>query len=378
MRLDDSSERWRDRQFYLSHPALNLPDDSRQTNTDHDEVPRSAVESDSGGATGSPNRPGPIAHLKQHPQLMAALFAALIPIAYGGIHFWSYFQSYESTDDARVDAPSTPISSRITGTITKVYVEDYQRVKPGQLLVQLDPGNYQVAVEQAKAQLAEAEAEVDSGRQEYSSVLAEIGDARARDVAARRNEQRYLALLRLGVVSQAQYDSYNAIAGAQGADVRVDQADAAVALDDIAARQAEVEAAKIRLEQAILNLGYVRIVAPADGIVGRTVELGQRVEPGQSLMALIQVNDLWVTARFKATQLARMRRGQAVTIHVDAIDRDFRGHVQSIFENTGTLYGLLPSEAITGNYLKVVRIAFDPGQDFSRLRRACPPSQLFG
>jgi membrane fusion protein, multidrug efflux system len=171
---------------------------------------------------------------------MAAAFAALIAIVYRGIHFWNYFQSYESSNDAQIDAPVSPISSRITGTITRVYIEDYQRVKPGQLLVKLDPREHQVAVERARAQLAQAEAEVNSGPQKYALVLAEIREAQARDVVARRTEQRYSALLRLDVISQAQYHSYKAIAGAQSADVRADQADTAVAFDDIAARQAEV------------------------------------------------------------------------------------------------------------------------------------------
>lgn len=356
--------------LHRSHPALNLLDDPRQANADHDERRRFAAESDFDGSTRGSNRPIRIVRLMHHPLLILAVLAALIVLAYGGIYFWNYYQSYESTNDAHV----SPISSRISGTITQVYIEDYQRVKTGQLLVQLDPREYQVAVEQAKAQLAQAEADVDSGRQQYASALAEIREAQARGLEARRAEQRYSTLLRLGVVSQAEYDQYNAITGAQGADVRADEADAAVALGNIAVHQAELEAARIRLDEAILNLGYTRIVAPTDGIVGqRTVELGQRVEPGQSLMAVAQDDGLWITASFKETQLARMHREQAVTIHVEAIGRNFRGHVRDMPGDIGGLYSLLPLENTTGDYVEVaprlpVRIAFDPGQDFSRLR----------
>ena len=175
-------------------------------------------------------------------------------------------------------------------------------------------------------------------------------------------------------MSQAEYDQYNATARVQSADLSAAQADAASAQRTIASRQAQVEAAQAALNQANLNLSYTRIMAPAGGIIGkRTGELGQHVDPGQSLMALTQVNDLWVTANFKETQLKRMRPGEPVTIRVDALGRDFRGHVQSMPGATGSLYDLLPPENATGNYVKVVqrlpvRILFDAGQDLSRLR----------
>jgi membrane fusion protein (multidrug efflux system) len=305
--------------------------------------------------------------------LMAATVVALIASAFGGTQFWNYHQSYESTDDAEVDAPITHISSRINGTITGLYVEDYQRVKAGQLLVQLDPRGYEVAVQQARAQVAQAEAGINSGREQYALACARIRQSQARDFQARRDQQRYSTLLRLGVVSQVEYDHYNADAVVQSANVKVDQADAAVALRSIACRLAEVDAAKARLDQAILNLGYTRIVAPFNGIVRqRTGELGQRLEQGQSLMALSQVNDLWITANFKETQLERMHGKQAVTIHVDAIGWDFRGHVQNIPGETASLDRLLPPKDASGNYVKAMRrlpvpIVFDPNQDPSRL-----------
>ncbi|HKD66533.1 MAG TPA: HlyD family secretion protein [Candidatus Binataceae bacterium] len=364
-----------DRDAGRTYPALDLFDDHDRFVGYDDDQDRSSEEGISDSGAGGPSRPSRvIGALRHRPVLLAMLLVSLIVLTFGGFRLRNYIESYESTDDAQVDAHISPISSRISGTITGVYVEDNQRVKAGQLLVQFDVRDYQVAVEQARAQLAQASADVNSARQQYASALAKIGQARARNYEAQRDQQRYSTLLRLGVVSQAEYDQYHANAGVQNADVQADQADAASAWRTIASREAQLKAAQARLDQAILNLGYTRITAPADGIIGkRTGELGQRVDPGQSLMALTQVNDLWVTANFKETQLARMHRGQPVTIHVDALGRDFDGRVQSMPGATGSLYSLLPPENATGNYVKVVqrlpvRIVFDPGQNLSRLR----------
>ncbi len=352
---------------FLYEPALPRPH--------HDDQERSPAEPDFGAGDGRPNRPRrTVDGVMRRPLLRAALLVALFALAFAGSRFWNYLQSYETTDDAQVDAHISPISSRISGTITGVYVENNQRVKAGQPLVQLDPHDYEVALEQARAQLAQARADVNSARQQYVSAVAKIRQAQAHDYQARRDQERYSRLLRLGVASQAQYDQYDVTTRVDDADVNADQADAASVKRTVASREAQVEAAQAAVDQAVLNLSYTRIAAPTDGIIGkRTGELGQRVEPGQSLMALTQVNDLWVTANFKETQLARMHSGQPVAIHVDALGRDFRGHVESMPGATGALYSLLPPENATGNYVKVVqrlpvRILFDAGQDLSRLR----------
>jgi membrane fusion protein (multidrug efflux system) len=319
------------------------------------------------------NGPG-LSRLRRHPAMAALLLLAALGLAYGGLRLWNYLQSYESTDDAQVAAHIDPITARINGTVTRVMVEDNQRVKAGQLLVQLDPRDYQAALEQARAQLDEAQAQVNAARQQYASALAKVRQAEAQNYLAQRNQQRYASLLRLRVVSAAEYDQYEATARVHSADVNAANAEAATALRNVASRQAQAEAARARLDQAQLNLSYTRIVAPADGIIGkRSAETGQAVSPGQSLMALTELDDLWVTANFKETQLAQMHRGQPVTIHVDALGREFRGHVHSMPGAAGSLYSLLPPENAIGNYVKVVqrlpvRIEFDPGQDLSRLR----------
>jgi membrane fusion protein, multidrug efflux system len=298
-------------------------------------------------------------------------------LSVGGLTLWNYLQSYESTDDAQVDGYLDPISSRINGTITKVYVDNNQRVTAGQPLVELDPRDYQMAVEQARAQLAQANADLNSARQQYVSAIATVGQAQAQNYLAQRNQQRYAELIKFRVVSQAEFDQYDATARSDAATVKVDEAAAASAQRTIGSREAQVQQDQAALDQAELNLSYTRITAPAKGIIGnRSAQLGQRVQPGQSLMALTQMNDasdLWVTADFKETQLARMGRGQAAIIHVDALRRDFKGHVLSMPGATGSLYELLPPENATGNYVKIVqrlpvRITFDPGQDLRHLR----------
>ena len=302
---------------------------------------------------------------------LALLVAAILCV--GGFRLWKHIQSYQDTDDAQVDGYLDPVSSRINGTISAVYVDNNQSVKAGQPLVQLDPRDYQVAIEQARAQLAQAQADVNSARQQYVAANATVRQAEAQNYLAQRNAQRYTQLNKLNVVSQSEFDQYDATARAQAAIVKTDEAAAASALRTIASREAQVQAAQAALDQAELNLSYTRIIAPADGVIGnRSAQLGQRIQPGQSLMALTQ-NQLWITANFKETQLARMRPGQAATIHVDALGRDFEGHVENMPGATGSLYDLLPPENATGNYVKIVqrlpvRIAFDGGQDLTQLR----------
>ena len=304
---------------------------------------------------------------------IALLLVVAVILSVVGFQLWKYVQSYEDTDDAQVDGYLDPVSSRINGTVSAVFVDNNQSVKAGQLLVQLDPRDYEVAVEQARAQLAQAEADVRSARQQYVAALATVRQAEAQNYLAQRNAQRYTELIKLNVVSQSEFDQYDATARTQAATVKTDEAAAESAQRTIASREAQVQARQAALDQAELNLGYTRITAPADGIIGnRSAELGQRVQPGQSLMALTQ-DQLWVTANFKETQLALMHPGQPVVIHVDALGRDFKGHVENMPGATGSLYDLLPPENATGNYVKIVqrlpvRIIFDRGQDLAHLR----------
>ncbi len=299
------------------------------------------------------------------------LLVALLLLAAGAIapFAWNHLQSYQSTDDAQVDGHIDPVSSRIDGTVIRVYPEDDDRVRKGELLVEIDPRDYQVAVEQAKARLELAFAQVASAKQDYAAALANVREAEAANFKAQRDSRRYVILLDKQVVAQEQYDQYIATARVDAAKVDSAREAAGSAFKAIAARQADADAAKAALDQALLNLSYTKIRASANGIVGkRSVQLGSRIQPGQTLMFVTETDDIWVTANFKETQLARMRPGQKVTIHVDTFGGDYQGYVKNMPGASGDRFSLLPPENATGNYVKVVqrlpvRICFDPGQD---------------
>jgi membrane fusion protein (multidrug efflux system) len=296
-----------------------------------------------------------------------AIAAAVAPFA------WNYLQSYESTDDAQIDGHIDPLSSRIDGTIVAVHVEDDDRVKAGELIAEIDPRDYQVAVEQASARLDYAQAEVISAQQDYAAALARVREDDAANFEAQRDARRYATLLDKAVVSQEENDHYSAAARVDAAKVDSDREAAGSAFRLIAARQADVAAAQADLDQARLNLSYTKIYAPADGVVGkREVQLGSRVQPGETLMFVTETGNIWVTADFKETQLARMHPGQRVTIHIDTFGRDYRGYVENMPGASGDRFSLLPPENATGNYVKVVqrlsvRIRFEPGQDPNHL-----------
>ncbi len=376
---------------------------------------------------------------RRHPlEFLAALvFAVLIVI--GLIVLWNYLQSYESTDDAQVVAHLNPVSARISGTVIGVYTENNRTVVPNQTLVDLDPRDYQAAVEQARATLAQArgelaaanpnvpitetsnvtalatanaevtnaEAALAAAQHDYDSAVADQRQAEANNVQAQADEMRYRALVAKDEVSRELYDQRLAAAQSEAAlvDARqsaaraaqraVDERKAALAeaqsrrdqvernnprellvrRADIQSRQGAVGAAQAALDTALLELSYCKIAAPAAGVVGdKHVEVGQRVQPGEQLLVITQIEDQWVDANFKETQIARMRPGQKVTIHVDALGQDFQGYVQNMPGGTGAVYSLLPPENATGNYVKVVqrlpvRIRFNKGQaGLERLR----------
>jgi membrane fusion protein, multidrug efflux system len=357
-------------------------------------------------------------YLREHPIVKWGLILGVILAIVAVFFVWRYYSVRESTDDAQIDGHITPVSARVGGTVTQVNFQDNQFVTAGTVLVQLDPKDYQVAVARAEAELADVEA---SARAAQSSIpisnvttSSQLANAQAATVAAQREVEAARARLREAEsnnqkvqkdlerakllitkdeISRQQYDSIIASADAARASVESAQANVAVAESHVVQAQAGVRTAQTApeqvnvtkarfgsataavqrataaLEQAKLNLGYTTVRAPADGIVSkRSVEVGQVIQPGQPTAALVDLSDIYVTANFKETQLKGMRPGQPAKIHVDAYDRVFNGHVNSIGGATGARFSLLPPENATGNYVKVVqripvKITIDKGED---------------
>jgi len=360
--------------------------------------------------------------------LILGIFVALIV----GFFAWRYFGSYESTDDAEVDGHLMPLSARVSGYVTKVNVDDNQYVTAGTVLVEIDPADYQVALDRAKAdfedaramaiaagvdvpitsvsttsQLSSTQAEADSARagihaarQQSEAAKAQLQQAEANNVKAQNDLGRYRQLVDKQEISQQQYDQAVAAARAGDAAVEAARANADAALQQVsqaqsklaqaeanwrnantapkqmtatrakaASAEAEVQRKKADLDQAQLNLQYTKIVAPVAGVVSdRTVEVGQNVVPGQELMKVIPLDEIWITANFKETQLRNIRVGQPVTIEVDANGRKYKGKVDSIAGASGARFSLLPPENATGNYVKVVqripvKIVLEPGEN---------------
>jgi membrane fusion protein (multidrug efflux system) len=357
---------------------------------------------------------------------------AAVVLLVAGVFIFRYVTSYESTDDAEVDGHINSISARISGHVVKLNVLDNQNVQAGAVLVEIDPVDYQVAYDRAKAdfdnaQAAAAGAGVDvpitsvstssqvstteadvagahagiaAAKQQLEATRAQRDEAQANNVKAQNDVARYKQLVDKQEISEQQYDQAVATAKADAAAVeaahaladaaqsqvtqaeeRLSQAEANWRNAQTAPRQmqvirsraasalAEAQLKKADLDQAQLNLQYTKIVAPVSGIVSdRTVEVGQNVTPGQELLKLIPLSDVWITADFKETQLRDMKVGQPVTIEVDANGRSYKGKVDSIAGASGARFSLLPPENATGNYVKVVqripvKIVLDPGEN---------------
>jgi membrane fusion protein (multidrug efflux system) len=375
------------------------------------------------------------------------LAAVIAIVAVGAFFYFTHSSGREETDDAQLDAHLHAVSARISGTVVSVKVNDNQFVKAGDVLFEIDPRDYQVAVDRARADLAEARAEytgsnaglpitrtttasqvsssdaaieaaraalvsaekqVEAARARVQSAQAVVREAASTSERNRRDLERYRALLAKDEISRQQFDATAAAAEAstaqvEGANAQVREAEQAIDVSQasvaerraqllrtqaearatttgqqqVAVTQARVQSAAAKvmqmqsaLERAELNLSYTVVRAAVDGLVSqRTVEVGQVIQPGQSLLSVVPLNDVWVTANFKENQLAKMRPGQRVEIRVDAAKgRKFTGKVDSIAAATGSRFSLLPPENATGNYVKVVqrvpvKIVFDPGQD---------------
>ena len=348
--------------------------------------------------------------------ILVAVVVVIVLVA-AGIWWRSTFS--EDTDDAQVNGHLIQVSSRIAGQVLKVYVSENQLVKAGDPIADLDPKDFQVAVQNAEAALASAKANavalgvavpilnintgstlssanvdvssaqagVAQAERQLEAVKARVVQAQANNTKAQADLECYRPLVEKDVISKQQWDAAVAAADAakagladatatqaaaeQGVRLARDKAMQAqamlkyaqtgpqqVAAQSAKAKQAEaqVQQAQAQLDIAKLNLSYTKVVAPVAGIITRkSVEVNQNVASGQNLLTLVQLDDLWVTANFKETQLRHMQAGQAVTIHVDSTGRDYDGKITQIGGATGSVLSLFPPENATGNYVKVVQ-----------------------
>ncbi len=360
-------------------------------------------------------------------------------VAVIAIVIWWRSTYSEDTDDAQVNGHLIQISARVAGQVAKVDVEENQVVKQGDPIAELDPRDYQVAVENAQAALDSAEAaaaaanvnvpitsintgsnlssanadvsgtvaSVAQAEQQLESAHAKVAQAQANYVKAQADLERYKPLVEKDVISKQQFDAAVASADASKAAVadalaneqaaadgvkvaRDHQAQAQamqkyaqtgpqqVAAQSAKARQAEaqVEQAQAALDAAKLNLSYTKIVAPEAGIITRkSVEVEQNVAPGQNLLTLVSLEGLWITANFKETQLQHMVAGQNVQIHVDSTGKNYSGKVTQIGGATGSVLSLFPPENATGNYVKVVQ-RIPVRIDFKDLKDEDPRQEL--
>lgn len=312
----------------------------------------------------------------------------LAALVIAGVLYWRHARHFESTDDAFIDGYISQIAAQVPGRVTRIAFTDNQQMKAGQILVELDPRDYQVKLDQAVAQRAQAAAQADQARAQVGLQQANLDQAAANARVTEADLQqaqtdlaRYRAVDPKAVTRQQIDTSSSTVRSAQA---RLDASRQAVAAARaqveaqraaVAAAEASVKQADVAVANAELQLSYTHVVAPTDGqATKRTVDLGNYVNPGQSMMAVVS-NRMWVTANFKETQLALMQPGQAVRVRVDACpDLDINARVDSFQAGSGSVFSSLPAENATGNYVKVVqrvpvRITFEK-QDLSRCRMA--------
>jgi membrane fusion protein (multidrug efflux system) len=363
--------------------------------------------------------------------------ASLVALAVAGVFLWRYLSGFESTDDAQVDVHLYPVSARISGYIQKVHAEDNQWVDEGSTLVEIDPRDYEVALARAQAGLdtsqatakssnidvpissvdtssqlkstasdiKNAEAAIQATEKQAAAAHAVVLEAQAENVKAQDDVTRYHLLLTKEEVPKQIYDhayaaaatDVAAIAAAEANEAAAQQAvqeahsrlteaeahyeDAQAGPQRVASTRAkalsavaEVQQKRAAVDQAQLNLGYTKILAPVSGEVTKKVVVGLNVDPGEQLLTVVPLDQVWITANFKETQLKHMRVGQRAKIDLDANGRTYHGHVDSIAGATGPTFSLLPPENATGNYVKIVqrvpvKIVLDPGENRDRQLR---------
>ena len=368
---------------------------------------------------------------RRHSYKRWIFLASLVVLAVAGAFFWHYLSGFESTDDAQVDVHLYPVSARISGYIQQVNVDDNQWVDEGFTLVEIDPKDYEVALARAQAafdtseaaakssnidvpvssvdtlsqlkftssDIKNAEAAIQAAEKQTAAAHARVLEAQAENVKAQDDVTRYHLLLTKEEVPKQIYDHAYAAAATDAAAVAAAEADEAAAQQAVVeahSRLTEAEAhyedaqagpqrvastrakalsatadaqqKRAAVEQAQLNLGYTKIFAPVAGEVTKKVVVGLNVDPGEQLLTVVPLDQVWITANFKETQLKHMRVGQKASIELDSNGRTYHGHVDSIAGGTGPIFSLLPPENATGNYVKIVqrvpvKIVLEPGEN---------------
>jgi len=280
-----------------------------------------------------------------------------------GVSRWLWTRTHVQTDNAEIGGSVVPALARVGGFVDKVAVEDNQAVKAGDLLVQLDDREQKAKLAQAEADLAAALASSgDKGHTgqteaQLAAARAQVVQAQANAAKTRSDQQRYQELAKRNVVSQQQLDAANAAAEAAAAALVAAQRQVQAAEAGWQGADARLLAARAMRDQAALTLSYTHIVAPLDGVVSRkSVEVGQYVQPGQALLAVVPLNDLYIVANLKETEIRNVRVGDDVRIDVDAYPgHPAHGQVESFSPATGARFSLLPPDNATGNYTHVVQ-----------------------
>lgn len=379
----------------------------------------------------------PSARLRSKRRRNVVILVIVVVAVFAAVLLWRYLGSYESTDDAQADVHLSPVSARVAGYVVRVNVNDNQWVEKGTVLVEIDPKDYEVALAQAQANLNNAEetaqslnitipitsvntesqlkfsasgiedadAGVVAAERQLTAAHSQVEAAEANDVRAQADLRRYKLLVDKREVAPQIYDQALATAKSSTATVEAARANESAAQQSVKQAQshlaqadanhqyaetgpqqvsstrahvraliADVEQKRALLEQAQLNLQYTKIVAPVSGEVNKTVVVGMNVQDGQQLLTVVPLDEVWVTANFKETQLKHMQVGQKAEIHVDSSGRTLKGHVDSIAGATGPLFSLLPPENATGNYVKIVqripvKIVLEPGENRDRVLR---------
>jgi membrane fusion protein (multidrug efflux system) len=417
-------------------PQTSPPRDGRTLSFPKPAAQAAAAPEESERSDDKPEAPAKAA---PNPRRRLIVIAVAGAVALAALLYYLHSRHFEDTDDAQIDANISNLGARVAGTITRVDVAENQVVAVGAVLAEIDPTELEVALAQARASVAQAEAQLaaedptvsitetsntaalstassnvvsasaglSASERDVEQATARLAEAVANDKNAQLERARGENLFAHGAIPRADLDrrktaAEGAAAVTEGArqslraaQARVTQQQAVVAgvrshvtevrqnaprevvtrKAAVLFRQANLELARAQQRQAELNLGYAKVRSPVAGIVDRkAVSLGDHVTPGQQLVAITQIGDVWVTANFRETQLRRMRPGQTASIHVDAIDQSFSGVVESVGGATGSRVSVLPPENASGNYVKVVqrlpvRIRLDGGQaNLERLR----------